>query len=192
MSATGHLREVGGLGPKHVSSVIYFVTALVFFGGLAASFAAVFYLTVVRGRGFDHRLDFVRRGLTRGLQITVPQQEVRRGDELEAIVMVAGRRGLGELQAGIVCTESYDYESTWTDKDGMQQSSRETAQATAHEEWHQLESRSGTQNVRISIPVDAPFSYKGSCLSFQWEVLTRGRRRHRLDAQAARRVTVLP
>ena len=71
-------------------------------------------------------------------------------------------------------------------------SHRETATATAYEAWVPVESGAGVQSVRLAVPREAPFSYKGDCLSFQWEVVARGRRPHRLDAQARREISVLP
>jgi hypothetical protein len=139
-----------------------------------------------------HPLDFVRRRLTKGLQLSAGSQEkVRRGEQVEALVTITRPHGLGDLAVGLVCTEYYDFEQTWTDKDGSH-TSRETAEATAHETWQPVESATGVQSVRLTIPPEAPFSYKGDCLSFKWEVVAKGRKRHRLDAQARREIVVFP
>jgi hypothetical protein len=140
----------------------------------------------------DHPVDFLRRRMTRGLRVSTGAQEVRRGEEVEALVTISSSRGLGNLQVGVVCTESYDYMSMSTDRDGMSQTSRETAEAIAHEAWQPIDDRSGVQDVRLPIPADAPFSYQGDCLSFRWEVVARGRKRRRLDARAAQEISVLP
>jgi hypothetical protein len=42
------------------------------------------------------------------------------------------------------------------------------------------------------VPAEAPFSYDGELLCFRWELVARGRRKHRLDAQARQEVSVLP
>jgi hypothetical protein len=42
------------------------------------------------------------------------------------------------------------------------------------------------------VPAEAPFSYEGELLCFAWEVVARGRRKHRLDAQARHEISVLP
>ena len=140
----------------------------------------------------DRRLDFLRRGLTRGLKVGVGEQQLRRGEEFEALVTVSHSRGLGDLEVGLICTESYDYRSTWTGDDGASHESRETAQAAAYEKWQPVESVSGAQSLRLRVPAEAPFSYTGECLSFKWEVAARGRRRHRLDTRAAQEISVLP
>jgi len=69
---------------------------------------------------------------------------------------------------------------------------RATTYAIAHEAWLPIESAPGVQSVRLTIPPEAPFSYEGDCLSFRWEVVARGRRRRRLDAQAKHEISVLP
>jgi hypothetical protein len=130
--------------------------------------------------------------LTRGLRVEVGEQGVRRGEELEMLVTVSRSRGLGDLEAGLVCTESYDYLDMWTDSDGQQQQSRKTATAIASETWQPLEGAMGAQSVRLRVPPEAPFSYKGDCLSFEWEVVARGHKKHALDTQAAQEVSVLP
>lgn len=137
-------------------------------------------------------LDRLRRMLTRGLQIEVSWQGVHRGEEIETLVTMSRSRGLGDLEVGLVCTESYDYLDMWTDNDGEQQQSRKTAEAVAYEAWQPLESVMGAQSVRLRVPPEGPFSYKGGCLSFKWEVVARGHKKHALDTRAAQEVSVLP
>jgi hypothetical protein len=138
-----------------------------------------------------HPLDFLRRRLTSGLEVGASDQAARRGDEVEALVTISSARGLGDVEVGLVCTEFYDEVTTSTDSQGTH-TSRTTSDATAYEAWLPVESAAGVQSVRFTIPPEAPFSYTGGCLSFKWEVVARGRRRHRLDAQARRDVSVLP
>jgi hypothetical protein len=64
----------------------------------------------------DHPVDFLRRRMTRGLRVSTGAREVRRGEEVEALVAISSSRGLGNLQVGVVCTESYDYMSMSTDR----------------------------------------------------------------------------
>jgi hypothetical protein len=137
-------------------------------------------------------LNFLRRRLAKGLQVAAGEADVHRGEEIEALVTVSQARGLGHLEVGLLCTESYDYRSTWTDDDGVEHDSRKTAEAVAYEEWQPVESIAGVQSLRLRIPPEAPFSYKGHCLSFKWEVVARGRKRHRLDTRVAHEVSVLP
>jgi hypothetical protein len=97
---------------------------------------------------------------------------VRRGEQVEALVTITGPHGLGDVAVGLVCTEYYDFEQTRTDKDGAH-TSRETAEATAHETWQPVESTPGIQSIRLTIPPEAPFSYKGDCLFFKRRSLGR-------------------
>jgi hypothetical protein len=126
--------------------------------------------------------------MTKGLQVDVGQAEMRRGSEIEALVTISSRSGLGDVEVGLVCTESYDEQST--DSEG--QVSRTTSEDVAHEEWLPLENMVGVQTIRLRIPAEAPFSYEGDCLSFKWELVARGHRSRGLDAQAARGISVLP
>jgi hypothetical protein len=140
------------------------------------------------GRRVMHPIDFVRRRLTKGLQVDINQAEVRRGAEVEALITISSRAGLGDVEVGVLCTEYYDEEST--DSEG--QTSRTTSEDVAHEQWQPVESAAGAQTVCLLIPAEAPFSYEGDCLSFKWELVARGRRSQRLDAQAGREISVLP
>jgi hypothetical protein len=140
--------------------------------------------------GLLNPIDLLRRRLTRGLQVAASDQEVRRGEEVEALVTISSARGLGDVEVGLVCTEYYTRysEGVGTDDSG----GRATSYAIAHQAWLPVESAPGVQNARLTIPPEAPFSYEGDCLSFRWEVVARGRRRRRLDAQARREISVLP
>jgi hypothetical protein len=145
------------------------------------------------GKGREvHPLDFLRRRLTRGLEVATGDQPARRGGEVEALVTIADARRLGNLEVGVVCTEYYDEQETTHEANGSTSLSRSTSDEVAHETWRQIESVSGTQNLRFTIPSDAPFSYRGECLSFKWEVVARGRRSRRLDAQARSEFSVRP
>jgi hypothetical protein len=132
--------------------------------------------------------DALRRSLTEGLEVSASEEEVRRGEDVEARVTISSPAGLGDVVVGVVCTESYDEDST----DAEGNTSRSTREACAHEAWQPLESLAGVQSVRLPIPLAAPFSYEGSCLSFRWEVVARGVKRRRLDAQARHDISVLP
>jgi hypothetical protein len=142
-------------------------------------------------------LDLLRKLLTKGLQVDVGQPEARRGAEVEALVTISSPRGLGDVEVGLVCTEYYDEEtssttSSSTGSNGYTSTSRTTSSEVAHQAWLPVESSAGVQSVRLAIPAEAPFSYKGHCLSFKWEVVARGRRSRRLDAQARQEISVLP
>jgi hypothetical protein len=144
------------------------------------------------GKGREiHPLEFLRRRLTRGLEVTASDQSVRRGGEVEALVTISHAGKLGDLEVGVVCTEYYDEQETTRDTDGSTSLSRSTSDEVAHENWSQVESVSGEQSLRFTIPADVPFSYRGECLSFKWEVVARGRRSG-LDAEARSEFSVRP
>jgi hypothetical protein len=134
----------------------------------------------------------LRRLLTRGLEITAGDEAVRRGGEVEATVTIASPGKLGNVEVGLVCTEYYDKEETTRDEHGSMSTSRETRNEIVHEAWSPVESFSRVQSVRFPIPADAPFSFTGECLSFRWEVVARGKRSGRLDAEARAEFSVQP
>ena len=120
-------------------------------------------------------------------------QVAHRGDEVEALVTISSPGKIGNVEVGVVCTEYYDEEDTDTDMNtGGQSTSRVTSDEIAHEAWLPVETISGAQSLHFTIPPDAPFSYRGDCLSFKWEVVARGRKRRGLDAQARSEFSVLP
>jgi hypothetical protein len=139
-------------------------------------------------RGLLHPLDYLRRRVTRGLAVDASDLPVRRGGELDARVTIASRGGLGQVEVGLVCTEFFA--SAMSDSRGGRR--RGTASATAHEAWLPVDGTPGVHSVSLAVPAEAPFSYDGDVLSFTWEVVARGRRRRRLDAQARREISVLP
>jgi hypothetical protein len=118
---------------------------------------------------------------------------VRRGGEVEALVTISSARKLVDVEVGVVCTEYYDELDTGRDyTDDTTSTSRLTRDAVAHETWSPVENVSGVQSVRFTIPPDAPFSYRGECLSFKWELVARGRRSRGLDRQTRSEFSVLP
>jgi hypothetical protein len=149
------------------------------------------------GKGREvHPLEALRRRLTRGLEVAASDQEVRRGGEVEALVTISSARKLGDVKVGVVCTEYYDELKTgsaaYTDDTNTTTTSRKTSDDVAHETWSPVETVSGVQSVRFTIPPDAPFSYHGECLSFKWELVARGRRGRGLDREARSEFAVLP
>jgi len=150
----------------------------------------VFFVAVVSiGLSRSWRpLDRLRRRRTTDLRVEAAGQPVRRGDHVEALVTITSLRDLGSPEVGVVCTEYYDEEST--DSDGH--TTRITCNTLAHESWTPVEEAAGVQSVQLTVPVEAPFSYEGDALSFRWELVARGRRKHRLDAQVRTPLSVLP
>ena len=137
-----------------------------------------------------------RAAAAAGLTVDALQTAVRRGEEVEARVSIAATREIGGLKVGVRCTELYDEEVSddtgSTSSVRMPSHRRKTSRAVAHETWVPLEAALGEQTARIPIPEEAPFSYAGDCLSFEWEVVVREARRHAVDAEATHELQVLP
>jgi hypothetical protein len=94
-------------------------------------------------------IDLLRRRLTRGLQVGAAAQEVRRGEEVEALVTISSARGLGDVEVGLLCTEYYACEGVG-DSGG-----RAITYAIAHEAWLPVDCAPGVQSVRLTIPTEA-------------------------------------
>jgi len=141
------------------------------------------------GYSWSLSLDGLRNKLAKGLEVRVEQPEARRGDEIEALVVVTQPEEMGELEAGLVCTEFYD-EETHSGNDGG--TSRTTSRATEYESWQPVQCVQGEHSVRFTIPPQGPFSYAGDCLSLKWEVVARGRRDRALDRRASQEISVHP
>ncbi len=133
-------------------------------------------------------LDDVREKLTRGVELRVDHPAVRRGGCIEAVITIGGLEGLGELEVGLVCTEHYDVRVSNTNGG----CSRSTSTATEHHGWQPVQSVRGEHAVRLSVPPSVPFSYQGSCLSFSWEIVARGRKERALDSRASQSISVQP
>lgn len=122
---------------------------------------------------------------------------VRRGENVPlAITIRDGADASLRLRAGIVCLERYDVEEeTTVDQPGMldsQTTRRVTNEAVAHEEWREVSASEAQQGLTFAIPVEAPFSYRGSCLSFEWHAEAHEIARLRPDAVASYTFEVLP
>jgi hypothetical protein len=137
-------------------------------------------------RGLLHPIDYLRRRANRGqLHVDAGGTAVRRGGQLDARVTIAASRGLGDVELGLVCTEYYACRMSGGDGQG-------TSSAVAYEAWLPVNGGPGVHALRVGVPLEAPFSYDGELLRFQWELVARGRRKHRLDVQARLEVCVRP
>ena len=150
----------------------------------------VFFVAVVSiGLSRSWRpLDRLRRRLTTEMRVEAGGQPVHRGEEVEALVTITSVRDLGSPEVGVVCTEYYDEEDT--DSEGHK--TRTTCTVLVHESWTPVEEIAGVQSVRLTVPVEAPFSYEGDALRYRWELVARASRKHRLDAQVKTPLSVLP
>jgi hypothetical protein len=111
----------------------------------------------------------------RGVTVTVAVTEVRRGQEVDARVEIAHPDTQG-LELGLVCTEYYDEET----RDSKGNAQRSTSQAVAYEDWRP-QPGGGVQSVRFSVPANAPYSFRGDCISYVWRVSARQPKRLRFD-----------
>ena len=124
----------------------------------------------------------------RHLRLEVESPDVARGGEVVARLEHARPdKASDKLELGLVCTEFYDERKP----DGHGGSNRVTSQVVAFEEWHPYPG-GPAQTVRFEVPPDAPFSYRGHCLSYVWRVSARLPRRLRFDPAVNVELTVRP
>ena len=113
----------------------------------------------------------------RGVTVTLSGTDLKRGSPVDVRVEVAKPDKLtARLQLGVVCTEFYDVETT----DGRGNRSRTTKQVDAHTDWRPF-TGSTPQTERFVIPADAPYSYRGDCISYVWRASARLPKRLRFD-----------
>jgi hypothetical protein len=112
-----------------------------------------------------------------GINLAVSGEELRRGEQVSATII---HGPAVDLEVGLVCDERYDLRATAQTKGG-QITVRQTNQGPAYEHWLPVESAAGEQVMTFEIPVDAPCSYEGDCLSYLWRISAREVRRMRPD-----------
>jgi hypothetical protein len=127
----------------------------------------------------------------RHLKVTLSAGQARRGDSIDARLEVT-RAGDDEIEIGLVCTEYYDVEKTSYSSNSGTRHYRDTDDAIAHEEWRPASPSQSIHNVRFQIPPDAPFTFKGDCLAFEWRVSARQPKKMRFDRTSDVDLTVLP
>jgi hypothetical protein len=121
----------------------------------------------------------------RGVTLTPSGPELRRGSNVDLRVEVSNPEKMaGRLEFGLVCIEFYDVETT----DARGNSSRSTRQVDAHTDWRPF-TGGATQSERFVVPADAPYSYRGDCVSYVWRASARLPKRMRFDR--AHNVTLL-
>lgn len=156
--------------------------------GVAGIFGFVGYLLISDGM-LERPLASLRRSQTKGLEVGTRGGVFRLGGEVEVVVTVSNRRSFDGVDVGLVCTEHYEYESQ---SYGLEANTGEvTGNVKCYEVWQPIAVPVGPQSVRFTIPPDAPFSHSEDGREFKWVVVARGSRHHRLDAEAAREITVL-
>jgi hypothetical protein len=128
-----------------------------FFIGAAAvlAFFWLFARTIWRG---------ARPRYAAGLELQVERQELRRGDGV-----AAAASGEGELEIGLLCTQSFDVLRRISDESR----SRVTDTASVWQQWVPAPHAALGQRVELALPADGPYSYEGDCVSLRWEVVVR-------------------
>ena len=132
----------------------------------------------------------VRHPRLRRGTLAVDRANLRRGDVVVATVTGA----LGDdsrLEVGLVCDERYDVAVRVAGNTGTT-IVRQTHEVTVHEEWHPVPARASAHDATFRVPVGAPYSYEGDCVSYGWRLTARAVRRGRRDARLDRAIWVEP
>jgi hypothetical protein len=169
-------RTVGGCAaPVFVLGGVAAAAAVVGFGALVASLpggpalwpfllGAVLVLAVLWGLAvvlWRSR----RPRWARGLEVAVERDAVRRGERVGAV-----GTGDGSIEVGLVCVERYD---VWREGAGDDSRSRSTLSAVVWDSWVPVPHAALGQRVELTVPIDAPYSHEGDCVSFAWSVRAR-------------------
>jgi membrane protein implicated in regulation of membrane protease activity len=128
-----------------------------FFVGAVVVLALVWLFARTMWRG-------VRPRDAAGLDLRVERQRLRHGDRVVAIAS-----GEGELEVGLVCTQSDD---VWR-RIANDSRSRVTDRAPVWQEWTPAPPGALSRRVELALPADGPYSYEGDCVSFAWAVVVR-------------------
>ena len=91
------------------------------------------------------------------------------------------------LRVGVLCLERYDVEEK-----SKNSTRRVTREDFAHEEWREVSASEAQQGLTFAVPAEAPYSYQGSCLSFEWHAEALEIARLRPDAVASCTFEVRP
>jgi len=127
-----------------------------------------------------------------GFELTLDERSLRRGSTIEGTLRVTRRRGQPRaIEVGLICTESYDIETTSTIDDRTERR-RTTKRAKAYEKWLPLDEVQDVHAVSLAIPENSPYTYHGKALSFDWQVRAVRRSALRPDVAEHWEVTVLP
>jgi hypothetical protein len=154
--------------------------------GISEIWFWVFFAAVlVVGFGWRYRRRLRPASDTVGIS-TPPS--IRRGEDVDVAITIRDGAHTGvRLRVGILCVERYDVEQST--KDG---SHRITEEDFAHEEWREVSASEAQQGLTFAVPAAAPYSYRGSCLSFEWHAEALEIARLRPDAVARRTFEVRP
>ena len=126
------------------------------------------------------------------LTVVPSTSAVYRGGRVVADVAIGHPAAYRTLLAGIECTVAYSQEMTSGNGESAD-NSRATVTETAFERWVDLDaSRSGPHRLELDVPPDAPFTYSGRAIGFEWTLAVREKRAAGRDSVAATEIHVLP
>lgn len=134
-----------------------------------------------------HPIDSLRERMTDMIDIGVSDETVLRGQELDAVVTISDATGLSSLEVGLVCMEYYACEVSGEDGPG-----KGVTSGIAYESWTGIDATVAGHAVHLTVPLTAPFSFRGNNVVFEWEVVARGARKRRLDVRTRHAIAVLP
>lgn len=113
---------------------------------------------------------------------------VRRGETVDVTITIRDGANTGvRLKVGVLCVERYDVEESTKNS-----TRRVTREDFAHEEWREVSASEAQQGLSFAVPAEGPYSYGGSCLSFQWQAEALEIARLRPDAVASCTFEVRP
>jgi hypothetical protein len=113
---------------------------------------------------------------------------VRRGQTVDVAITIRDGAHTGvRLRVGILCLERYDVEESTKNS-----TRRVTREDFAHEEWREVSASEAQQGLSFAVPAASPYSYRGSCLSFEWQAEALEIARLRPDAVASCTFEVRP
>ena len=131
-----------------------------------------------------------RRPRLRGATLSVSAGTLRRGQGVS--VTYTGRRPRRDrVDVGLACDERFDVE-TQVSVRGVRTTARQVGEATVYEAWQPVPQGAGEQTFTFDVPIDAPYSYEGDCVSYAWRVSAREARRLRSDARLDEPIWVDP
>jgi hypothetical protein len=139
-------------------------------------FAAVAGL-VLAGIAHRYRRRLRPRSDTVEIAATGP---ARRGESVDVAITIRDGAHTGvRIKVGIFCLERYDVEESTKNS-----TRRVTREDVAHEEWLEVSPSEAQQGLSFVVPAEGPYSYQGSCLSFEWRAEALEIARLRPDAVA--------
>jgi hypothetical protein len=171
-----------------VFGVVLAVAAIAGAGGTGGVIAGIVVLVVFLGMAYWAFRRAIPPEATH-LRVAVATREVPRGGTVHAQIQVVGAEPGDEgIELGLVCTEYFEVKQIGPDTTDPYVMQR----AVAHEEWRPASPDPGPQVQRFQVPADAPFTYRGRVLAYEWNVSARHSRRIGYAMVADAPVRVLP